>query len=488
MAEGGSRKRTSLTQDEAETSHSQKSHSDASHDEYESPDEGSIHRAPKFTDDETDTLIDQVIHHTCQLFGPEAFNVHQKFKNNTWEEIAKSVSTARDIHRTPESCKKRLRDCKRKTNHKVKCRRKLQKVWEKKLEEHFRMVQDEERPNTGSQELKGAQEKNQKKTHKKQQKNLEEQQSGSFTKISRKVSFSETKTVMTENVPSTADEPSVMPHILTLDNPSMVAEPSMLHHDVTVDHASMLDQPSMLQHTSTVDDTSFVAEPSMLKHSARVDDISMVDQPSMMQEYYSLVHSSTTEETSTVNETSMRQERSTMDDPSTEDGNSTMQNPLMLDKAIESNMVPATQTQDNINEEPVLHSQQSNIDTEDTNQVELNAETAHSSVIGHGLQDQFLDSTNQDMSQTVLGARVKELKTEGYRVIHVSCLKRQIDNRNILSEILQVVHSFKFSKYFVLFCFVLVCSWWGGSDTNMFKIKIEKIYVQTHIPYYSDCT
>ncbi|XP_063800284.1 uncharacterized protein LOC134968708 [Pseudophryne corroboree] len=232
-----------------------------------------------------------------------------------------------------------------------------------------------------------------------------------------------------------------MPHTLTLDNPSMVAEPSMLHHDATVDHASMLDQPSMLQHTSTVDDPSFVAEPSMLKHPATVDDPSMVDQPSMMQEYYSVVDSSTTEETSMVNEPSMRQDRST------EDENSTMQNPLMLDKAIESNMVPATQTQDNINEEPVLHSQQSNIDTEDTNQVELNAETAHSSVLGQGLQDQFLDSTNQDMSQTILGDRVKELKIEGYRVIHVSCLKRQIDNRNILSEILQVVHSFNCFKY-----------------------------------------
>ncbi|XP_063806805.1 uncharacterized protein LOC134991232 [Pseudophryne corroboree] len=210
---------------------------------------------------------------------------------------------------------------------------------------------------------------------------------------------------MTDNFPSTADEPSVMPHILTLDNPSMVDEPSMLHHDATVDHATMLDQPSMLQHTSTVDDTSFVAEPSMLKHSARVDDHSTVDQTSMMQEYSSVVHSSTTVETSTVNETSMRQEQSTMDDPFTEDGNSTMLNPLMLDKAIESNMVTATQTQDNINEEPVLHSQKSNIDTEDTNQVELNAETAHSSVIAHGLQDQFLDSTNQECevsrSQTI---------------------------------------------------------------------------------------
>ncbi|XP_063775573.1 uncharacterized protein LOC135054520 [Pseudophryne corroboree] len=140
-------RRLSLSAQEEESSERQQQtsptdHGRVSHEEADSGEESSS-RAPNFTDEETDTLINQVVHHSFQLFGSPARNVHHRFKGTTWNEISESVSLGGGFKRSNESCKKRLRDCRRSVNLKIQKGQKLHKDWEKKMENYFVLVQEE---------------------------------------------------------------------------------------------------------------------------------------------------------------------------------------------------------------------------------------------------------------------------------------------------------------------------------------------------------
>ncbi|XP_063810209.1 uncharacterized protein LOC135032966 [Pseudophryne corroboree] len=115
-----------------------------SQEEEESAEEGTSTRAPKFTDDETETLIDDVIKFNMQLFGSKYRDEHNRFNITTWEKISRNVSCAGNAERTVSSIKKRLRDCRRVTNNKIQAGHKLQKTWEKKCKDYFRLVHHEE--------------------------------------------------------------------------------------------------------------------------------------------------------------------------------------------------------------------------------------------------------------------------------------------------------------------------------------------------------